>query len=88
MEIEKFVSLPAHVLDELNEDRNEIKAHTMEEFLKLPLTKEYEEKNGNDPSKYYPNPNLGIAEPIKQNLNQFNPIQLNLLTKKKILINI
>ena len=73
MEIEKFVSLPAHVLDELNEDRNEIKAHTMEEFLKLPLTKEYEEKNGNDPSKYYPNPNLGIAEPIKPEPEPIQP---------------
>ena len=65
MEIEKFISLPPSVLDELTQERNEIKVYTMEDFLKLPVTEEYEKKSGNDPSKYYPNPNLGMAEPIK-----------------------
>ena len=32
MEIEKFTSLSASVLDELNEERNELKIHSMEEF--------------------------------------------------------
>jgi len=73
MEIEKFTSLPASVLDELNEERNELKIHSMEEFLKLPLNKEYEEKNGNDPAKYYPNYNLGTADPAEIETEPIQP---------------
>jgi len=83
MEIEKFISLPPSVLDELTQERNELKVHSMEDFLKLPLTKEYEEKNGNDPSKYYPNPNLGMAESIELEPEPIQPFTITPFEEKE-----
>jgi len=83
MEIEKFVSLPPSVLDELNEERNEVKVHSMEEFFKLPLNEEYEKKNGNDPSKYYPNFNLGMATKIELEKEPIQPYTIKPFNEEK-----
>lgn len=83
MEIEKFVSLPPSILDELNEERNEIKVHSMEDFLKLPLNEEYEKKNGNDPSKYYPNPNLGTAKTVELEKEPIQPYTIKPFDEEK-----